>query len=158
MKPTPDLCDEYPHRIKVLDPILQNFGGRKQFSGPIVTVSYYKDNSRVKDLLGKAGEGRVLVVDGAGSRRCAYLGDRLAQQASDSGWSGIVRYGCIRDIDEIAAIDIGIKALGAHPIKTEKKGVGETDIAITFGGVTFNSGDYLYADNNGVLIATEALI
>jgi len=157
MKPTPDLCDEYPHQVKVLEPILQNFGGREQFYGCIVTVKCFEDNSCVKELVSKAGEGRVLVVDGGGSMRRACLGDMLAQQASDNGWSGIVIYGCIRDIDEIAATDIGVQALGVHPMKTEKKGVGEIDIAITFGGVTFNSGDYLYADNNGVLISTEAL-
>ena len=99
-----------------------------------------------------------MVVDAGGSMRRACLGDMLAEQASVNGWSGLIIYGCIRDVDEIMATDIGVQALGTHPMKTEKKGLGEIDIAVTFGGVTFNPGDYLYADNNGVIIATQALL
>ena len=157
MKSTPDLCDEYPDLVSVLDPILFNFGGNEQFSGGIATVKCFEDNSRVRELVNQAGKGRVLVVDGSASMRCAYLGDRLAQQASSNSWSGIVIYGCIRDIDEIRATDIGVQALGVHPMKTQKKGVGKINMPITFGGVTFNPGDYLYADNNGIIVSSRPL-
>ena len=98
-----------------------------------------------------------MVVDAGGSMRRACLGDMLAEKASANGWSGIIIYGCIRDVDEIMATDIGVQALGVHPIKTDKKGIGEIDIAVTFGGVTFNSGDYVYADNNGIIVSPEKL-
>lgn len=158
MKSTPDLCDQYPDLIQVVEPMFNNFGGREQFSGPIVTVKCFEDNSCVKELVATPGEGRVMVVDAGGSMRRACLGDMLAEQASVNGWSGLIIYGCIRDVDEIMATDIGVQALGTHPMKTEKKGIGEIDIAVTFGGVTFNPGDYLYADNNGVIIASQALL
>jgi len=157
MKPTPDLCDDYPDQVQVLAPILRNFGGRSQFCGPIVTVSCPEDNSKVKELLATPGEGRVLVVDGNASQRCAYLGDMLAAKASSNGWSGIVINGYIRDVDQIEATDIGVQALGTFPVKTEKRGLGDFDLPVTFGGITFSPGHYLYADNNGIVVAKSAL-
>lgn len=157
MKSTPSLCDEYPDLVSVLEPILFNFGGNEQFSGGIVTVKCFEDNSHVRELVSQSGKGRVLVVDVSASMRCAYLGDRLAQQASDNGWSGIVIYDCIRDIDEIRMIDIGVQALGIHPMKTQKKGAGKINMPITFGGVIFNPEDYLYADNNGIIVSSIPL-
>ena len=157
IKPTPDLCDEYPQLVRVLEPMLSNFGGREQFSGQVFTVKCFEDNSCVKQLVGTAGAGKVLVVDAGGSLRRACLGDMLAEKASSNGWAGIVIYGCIRDVDQIMATDIGVQALGIHPMKTDKKGVGEIDIPVSFGGVTFNPGDYLYADNNGVIVSAKPL-
>jgi len=157
MQSTPDLCDQYPELVQVLEPMLSNFGGREQFWGQIVTVKCFEDNSVVKQLVGTAGEGRVIVVDAGGSLRRACLGDMLAEQASQNGWAGLVIYGCIRDIDQIMVTDIGVQALGVHPMKTEKKGIGEQNIAVSFGGVTFHPGEYLYADNNGVIVAAQPL-
>jgi len=156
-KSTPDLCDDYPELVRVLDPIFSNFGGRECFSGPLVTVKCFEDNSVVKELVGTPGEGRVLVVDAGGSMRRACLGDMLAEQASVNGWAGLVIYGCIRDVDEIMATDIGVQALGTHPMKTDKKGVGELGISVTFAGVTFSLGDYVYADNNGIIVSSQRL-
>ena len=156
-KSTPDLCDDYPELVRVLDPIFSNFGGRERFSGPLVTVKCFEDNSVVKELVGTPGEGRVLVVDAGGSMRRACLGDMLAEQASVNGWAGLVIYGCIRDVDEIMATDIGVQALGTHPMKTDKKGIGELGISVTFAGVTFSLGDYVYADNNGVIVSSQRL-
>lgn len=157
MKSTPDLCDQYPELIQAVDPMFSNFGGREIFGGQIVTVKCFEDNSCVKELVGTPGEGRVIVVDAGGSMRRACLGDMLAEKASVNGWSGIIIYGCIRDVDEIMATDIGVQALGVHPVKTDKKGIGEVGLAVTFGGVTFNPGAYLYADNNGVIVSPEKL-
>ena len=156
-KSTPDLCDDYPELVRVLDPIFSNFGGRERFSGPLVTVKCFEDNSVVKELVGTPGEGRVLVVDAGGSMRRACLGDMLAEQASVNGWAGLIIYGCIRDVDEIMATDIGVQALGTHPMKTEKKGIGELGISVTFAGVTFSLGDYVYADNNGIVVSSQRL-
>jgi regulator of ribonuclease activity A len=156
-KSTPDLCDDYPELVRVLDPIFSNFGGRERFSGPLVTVKCFEDNSVVKELVGTPGEGRVLVVDAGGSMRRACLGDMLAEQASVNGWAGLVIYGCIRDVDEIMATDIGVQALGTHPMKTDKKGIGELGMSVTFAGVTLSLGDYVYADNNGIIVSSQRL-
>ncbi len=157
MKSTPDLCDEYPTLVRVLDPAFINFGGRHKFSGRAVTVKCFEDNSRVKELVATPGEGRVMVVDAGGSMRCACLGDMLAESAARNHWNGLIIYGCIRDVDEIANTDIGVQALGVHPLKTHKQGVGEVDLAVTFGGVTFSPGDYIYADNNGIIASSQPL-
>lgn len=157
MKSTPDLCDQYPESIQVVEPIFTNFGARERFYGPIETVKCFEDNSCVKKLVATPGKGRVMVVDGGGSMRRACLGDMLAEQASVNGWSGLLIYGCIRDVDEIRATDIGVQALGVHPLKTEKKGIGEIGVPVNFGGVTFRVGDYVYADNNGVIVAPRHL-
>ncbi|HAZ94182.1 MAG TPA: putative 4-hydroxy-4-methyl-2-oxoglutarate aldolase [Porticoccaceae bacterium] len=157
MKSTPDLCDDYPELVQAVEPLFSNFGGREVFGGQIVTVKCFEDNSRVKELVATQGNDRVMVVDAGGSMRRACLGDMLAEQASANGWSGIIIYGCIRDVDEIMATEIGVQALGVHPMKTEKKGVGEIDLAVTFGSVTFRPGDYVYADNNGIIVSPKAL-
>jgi len=157
MKSTPDLCDLYPDLVQALEPMFSNYGGRERFGGEIVTVKCFEDNSLVKQLVETDGYGRVMVVDAGGSMRRACLGDMLAEKASANGWSGLVIYGCIRDVDEVMATDIGVQALGVHPIKTDKKGIGETQVNVTFAGVTFVPGDYLYADNNGIIVSAKAL-
>ena len=137
--------------------MLSNFGGREQFCGQITTIKCFEDNSLVKQLVGTSGKGRVIVVDAGGSLRRACLGDMLAEQAASNGWAGLIIYGCIRDVDQIRATDIGVQALGVHPMKTDKKGVGELNIPVTFGGVTFAPKDYVYADNNGIILSAEPL-
>ena len=157
MQSTPDLCDQYPELVRVVEPMLSNFGWREQFCGQITTIKCFEDNSLVKQLVGTSGEGRVIVVDAGGSLRRACLGDMLAEQAASNGWAGLIIYGCIRDVDQIRATDIGVQALGVHPMKTDKKGVGELNIPVTFGGVTFAPKDYVYADNNGIILSAEPL-
>ncbi len=153
----PELCDLYPQSVRVLTPIFHNLGGKERFYGQAVTVKCYEDNSLVKQQVTQAGHGNVLVVDGGGSLRRALLGDRLAEQALKNGWQGLVIYGCIRDVNAIAKLPIGVQALGVHPIKTEKRGVGDCHIPVTFAGVTITPDDYIYADNNGVLVSAQAL-
>ncbi|CAM2066996.1 ribonuclease E activity regulator RraA [Sulfidibacter corallicola] len=154
---TPDLCDSYPDTTDVVDPIFRSFGGRTSFGGQIVTVKCHEDNSLVRTALADVGQGKVLVVDGGGSQRCALLGDRLAAMAADNRWEGVVVFGCIRDVAEVASIHLGVQALAAHPRKTEKKGIGELNVPVTFGGVRFQPGAFLYADSNGIVVAPRAL-
>ena len=155
---TPDLCDNHPDLVEVVEPMFVNYGGRERFGGEIVTIKCFEDNSLVRELVAEEGAGKVLVVDAGGSMRRACLGDQLAEKACANGWEGIVMYGCIRDVDEISELELGVQALGVHPMKTDKKGIGERDLAVTFGGVTFRPGEYLYADNNGVIVSPRALI
>lgn len=154
---TADICDEHADSVRVLTPMFQDYGGRVEFSGPVSTVKLFEDNSRVREAVSEPGEGRVLVVDGGGSLRCALLGDNLAAMAVANGWQGIVVYGCIRDAAEIAAMDLGVKALNTHPCKSVKRGLGERDVPVTFAGETLRPGDYLYADRDGVVLASSAL-
>ena len=154
---TPDLCDAYPEHVQVLEPMFSNFGGRDSFGGEIVTVKCHEDNSLVRAQVDIDGKGKVLVVDGGGSLRCALLGDMLAQKAVHNGWEGILIYGCIRDVDVIAQLDIGVQALATHPMKTDKRGLGDHNIPVTFAGATLRPGSYLYADNNGVIISPVPL-
>ncbi len=154
---TPDLCDAYPQLVRVLEPIMHNYGGRQSFGGEIVTIKCFEDNSLVREQVAQPGKGKVLVVDAGGSKRRACLGDMLAEKAVANGWEGILMYGCIRDVDAIAGLDLGVQALGAHPMKTEKKGIGELNVEVTFGGVTFVPGEFAYADNNGVIASVSAL-
>jgi len=153
----PELCDQFPEQVQVVEPMFGNFGGRETFGGEIVTLKAFEDNSLVREQVALPGEGKVLVVDGGGSMRRAMLGDMLAEKAEKNGWEGIIIYGCIRDVNAIGDLNIGVQALGAHPMKTEKKGLGELNIPLTFGGVTFHPGEFIYADNNGVLVSPEKL-
>ena len=155
---TADLYDEHGDKVRVVTPMFRDFGARKQFSGPVSTLKVFEDNTLVRSALEEDGAGRVLVVDGGGSLHCALVGDMLAKLGVDNGWQGIVVYGCIRDSAVIAEMDIGVKALNTNPKKSVKKGVGERDIDIEFGGVSISAGDYLYADEDGVLLAKEKLV
>ncbi|MBZ2167628.1 MULTISPECIES: ribonuclease E activity regulator RraA [Marinobacter] len=154
---TPDLCDEFPE-VKVVEPGFINYGGRRAFGGEIVTVKCYEDNSVVKEQVGLPGNGRVMVVDGGASKRHALLGDMLAEKAANNGWAGIIIYGCIRDVDEIGKTDLGVQALGTQPRKSEKRGLGDLNVTLTFGGVTFEPGQYVYADNNGIIVSEKPLV
>lgn len=154
---TPDLCDEHPDQIRVLDPIFKNYGGKHLFSGKVITIKCHEDNSLVKQWATEPGKGRVMVVDGGGSLRCALLGDLIAASAVENGWSGLVINGCIRDCDEIAALDLGVKALNTIPVKTDKRGIGDLNVPVTFAGQTIKPGNWIYADNNGIIISKSPL-
>ena len=153
---TPDLADAAPE-VQAVQLPLRNFGQIHQFGGAVVTIKCHEDNSLVKSCVAEPGEGRVIVVDGGGSRRRALLGDMLAAKAAESGWAGLIINGVIRDVDEIGATALGVQALGACPFKTDKLGVGQRDIPIEIGGVIVQPGDYIYADNNGVIVSKKAL-
>jgi regulator of ribonuclease activity A len=155
---TPDIADEFPDQVAAIELPLRSYGARRQFSGEAVTVKCFEDNSLVKALVGTPGAGRVIVIDGGGSLRRALLGDMLAEQAAANRWAGLVINGAIRDVDQIGAIELGVQALGTCPLKTEKLGVGQQDVNLHIGGVSVGSGDYIYADSNGVLVAREKLI
>ena len=155
---TPDLCDAHENVVAVLEPIFVNYGGRDAFGGEVVTVKCFEDNSLVKEQLATAGNGRVLVVDGGGSQRRALMGDMIAESAVKNGWRGVVIYGAIRDVDLIASLDLGVQAIGAIPLKTEKRGIGDINVPVRFAGVDIHPGNYLYADNNGIIISPHALV
>ncbi len=154
---TPDLTDEHP-QSRAIELQFSNYGAVKQFGGPVVTLKCFEDNSLVKALVDEPGAGRVIVVDGAGSLRRALLGDMLAAKAAANGWAGLVINGAIRDVDEIGATELGVQALGTCPFKTEKLGAGQRDIPLNIGGADINPGDYVYADNNGVIVSPEPLL
>ena len=160
---TPDLLDNNEDKVRdgslrVVAPMFQSYGGRPEFSGQIVTLKLFEDNSLVRELLAGSGDGKVLLIDGGGSLRCALLGDQLAALALANGWSGLVINGCVRDVQALASIDLGVQALGAHPRKTGKRGLGDVDVAVEFAGLQFRPGDWLHADANGVLISDRALV
>ena len=159
---TPDLCDEFEcelgKTLRVVAPMFQRYGSRSSFSGEIVTLKIFEDNSLVREAFAEDGKGKVLVIDGGGSLRCALVGVQFAILAQKNGWEGVIVYGCIRDSGDINGIDIGVRALNTHPQKSIKKGVGDRSITVTFGGVTFVPGEYLYADEDGVLVSGKALI
>lgn len=161
---TCDLLDDNPEKnLQVVMPSLdgkffKSYGKRKTFGGQIVTVKCFEDNSRVKELLATDGTGKVLVVDGGASMRCALMGDMIAESAVKNNWNGVIIYGCVRDVDAIADLDLGVHALASIPQKSNRKGVGEVDIDIHFGDVTFKAGHYVYADNNGIVVCDEKLV
>src|SRR4051794_25748796 len=140
---TTELSDAHPE-APTCEAGLLDFGGTAIFDGPVVTIQAPEDNSKVRAALEEPGQGRVLVVDGGGSRRCALLGDQLGGLAVKNGWAGVVVYGCVRDTEALARLPLGVKALGANPKKSAKHGRGERDVSVTFLGVRFTPGSYLY--------------
>ena len=156
---TCDLCDENEGQVSVVTGLQwRSFGGRNRFCGEIVTVKCFEDNSRVKEVLANPGAGKVLVVDGGGSLRHALIGDMIAENAVNNGWEGIVIYGACRDVDELAKLDIGVVTLGCVPIKSVRRGEGQLNEPVTFGGVLFEPGHHIYVDNNGVIASPGKLL
>jgi regulator of ribonuclease activity A len=155
---TPDLCDEYGDAVQVAEPVFSHYGGLRQFGGEVVTVKCFEDNSKIGEMLRAEGKGRILVVDGGASPRRSLLGDKLVALAQENNWQGIVIYGAIRDVEEIAAMPVGVMALYTIPRKTEKRGVGQVNVALQMAGLSIKSGDYLYADGSGVIVADKSLL
>lgn len=159
---TCDICDTNEDKITagqlaVMPPIFKSFGKNIAFSGPAATLKLFEDNVLVRSALETAGNGRVLVVDGGGSLRCALVGGNLGVLAEKNGWAGIVVNGCIRDSEEINQCNIGVRALATHPQRSIRKGVGESNLQVSIAGVTIKPGDWIYADADGVLVAAEKL-
>lgn len=157
---TTDLCDVHEGKVQVQVPVLpglRDLGGRIAFHGVVSTIAAFEDNSRVREAVAEPGTGRVLIVDAGGSLRRAMLGDLLAARAVENGWEGIVILGAIRDSAAIAQLDLGVKALGVCPRKTEKLGAGQRDVALELGGIVVTPGQFVYADADGIVFCESAL-
>ncbi|RRR65885.1 MAG: RraA family protein [Candidatus Viridilinea halotolerans] len=154
---TTDLSDAHPD-VQVGEPLLRHFGGRRVFGGPIATLQVFEDNALVRTALEEQGEGRVLVVDGAGSLRCALLGDQLAALAVANGWVGVVVHGCVRDSADLTQLPLGVLALAAHPRRSIKRGEGVHGGTLHIAGLTLTPGLFLYADDDGIVVAEHALL
>jgi regulator of ribonuclease activity A len=155
---TADLWDEHGELLNCVAPIFRSFGNKKTFSGEIKTLKLFEDNSLVRKQLESDGNGKVLVIDGGASLRCALIGDQIASLAIQNNWNGIIVNGCIRDCHIIDTMDLGIRALNTSPVKSIKRNIGELDIPINFGGVTFISANYIYVDMDGILVSKYNLI
>ena len=158
---TCDFCDVHKGdtsgAFRVLPPAFRAFGGVAHFSGPVSTVKCHEDNTQVKAAVESPGEGRVLVVDGGGSLRRALVGGNLAAAAARNGWAGLVVDGCVRDVAELNAAAVGIRALALIPLPTERRGEGQRDVPVQVQGVWVRPGDWLYADADGIVVSATAL-
>jgi regulator of ribonuclease activity A len=159
---TTDLCDANEDRLgagtlRVLTPVFRPFGRAERFAGPASTLKVFEDNTLVRTALEENGDGRVLVIDGGGSIRCAIVGGNLAMLAEKNGWAGVLVYGAVRDTAELNACNIGIRALAVHPQRSQKRSVGERDLAIALPGTTVRPGEWIYADADGILVSTTKL-
>ena len=155
---TADLCDDHSKELLICQQEFKSYGQKRKFSGPISTVRVFEDNVLVVEALESIPEGSVLVVDGGGSKRCALMGDRLGEIAQSRKLAGVIIYGCGRDTVELGSLDTGILALGSNPLKSRKEGKGDRNIPVTFGGIDWKPGEYVYADEDGVIVSSKALI
>lgn len=155
---TADLYDQYPDQLELLNVQFSNFGTKENFSGQVVTLKVYEDNTFVRKLLEENGSGKILVIDGGGSNRCALVGDNLAKLAIDNHWQGIIVYGCIRDSYVINKMPIAIKALGTCPVKSIKRNVGIVNESLCIQGTKIKTDQFIYADSDGVLLSDKNLI
>ncbi len=160
--PTADLCDAHEGllasgALRVLPPVFQNYGGEAAVCGPVVTLKCFEDNSHVRQILETAGAGRILVVDGGGSDRCALVGGNLGLIAQRNGWAGVVVNGCVRDVVELAECAVGIWAMASHPRRSDRRGIGQQDVVLDIAGVRVAPGNWCYADADGVLISDQKL-
>jgi regulator of ribonuclease activity A len=154
---TADLVDAHGDKVRSCTVPFHQFGARTRFFGPVRTLQTFEDNALIKQTLSAPGAGAVLVVDGYASLRCALIGDIIAGLALQNGWSGLIVWGVVRDSTALRQLDLGIKALGTNPWKSSKQGVGLLDVPVSFGGVEFRLGDWLYSDEDGILVSDRPL-
>ena len=154
---TSALCDIYQDQVDVVEPMFSNFGGLTSFAGQLTTVKCFEDNGIIRSILQEDGTGRVLLIDGGGSLRRALIDAEIAALAEENDWEGLVVYGCVREIDDLEEMEIGIQAIAAIPVGATQNNIGEVDVPVNFGGVTFLPEDHLYADNTGVIISQQPL-
>ncbi len=154
---TSELCDTYLDVIDVVEPMFSNYGNCSSFGGSIVTVKCFEDNGLIAKALSEDGTGQVLLVDGGGSLRRALIDISVGELAVNNNWEGIIVYGSVRDVDALEELDLGIQALASIPIGADDHGIGEIDVPVNFGGVSFLPGDHVYADNTGMILSPEAL-
>jgi regulator of ribonuclease activity A len=159
---TCDFCDAHKSdgsgRFRVLPPVFQNYGALARFCGPVVTVKCHEDNTPVKRAVESEGQNRVLVVDGGGSLRRALLGGNLAAAAARNGWAGVVVDGCVRDVAELRQAQTGIRALALNPMPTERQQPGLSNVSVQIQGVWVHPGDWLYADEDGMVVCDRNLL
>jgi regulator of ribonuclease activity A len=158
-KTTADLVDRYRDsgRIQSCDIQFRQLGGRTSFSGAIRTIKTWEDNALVRRVLSEPGGGQVLVVDGGGSLRTALVGDKIAALAVSNGWAGLVLFGAVRDVAALKQMELGIKALGSNPWTSSKHGFGSIDVPLRFGNATFVPKQWVYSDEDGLLVAVDQL-
>ena len=155
-RPTADLVDDIGPDVRSCDVQFRQFGARTQFAGPLTTVRCFQDNALLKSVLSSPGDGGVLVIDGSGSLHTALVGDLIAELGRSNGWAGVIVNGAVRDAAALRDIELGIKALGTNPRKSEKTGAGERDVTVSFGGVAFVPGDIAYSDDDGIVVVASA--
>ena len=154
---TADLVDEHEATLRCCDVQFRQFGGVARFAGPVRTVKCFEDNPLIKQTLSTPGEGAVLVVDGGGSLRCSLLGDYIAGLGVKNGWAGIIIWGAVRDTVALGQLPIGVKALGSNPLRSTKTGSGQRDVPVSFGGMVFRPNDWLYSDEDGIVVSDKRL-
>jgi regulator of ribonuclease activity A len=154
---TSQLCDIYQDQVDVVEPMFSTFGGRPSFGGLVTTIKCFEANGIIRQLVKESGEGRVLLIDGGGSLRRALIDAEIAATAADNGWEGIICYGSVREVDALADFDIGIQALASIPVGADDDEIGDSELPVNFGGVTFLPEDHIYADTTGIILSPEPL-
>ncbi|PSW19258.1 ribonuclease E activity regulator RraA [Photobacterium sanctipauli] len=154
---TSELCDIYLDKVDVVEPMFSSYGGRSSFGGQVTTIKCFEDSGVIRSVLEENGAGRVLLIDGGGSLRRALVDADLAQLAANNEWEGLIIYGCVRHVDDLDELEVGIHAMASIPVGADEQGIGEVDVAVNFGGVTFLPEDHIYADNTGVILSPEPL-
>ena len=154
---TADLIDAHGEKLQSCEIQFRQYGRRRNFYGPVRTIKTLEDNALIKQTLGLPGHGAVLVVDGGGSLRTALMGDMIAGDALKNGWAGVIVRGAVRDVDALGQLELGIKALGSNPRKSAKAGTGSVDVPVSFGGVNFTPGSWVYSDEDGLVVSAQQI-
>nr|WP_321240489.1 ribonuclease E activity regulator RraA [uncultured Tolumonas sp.] len=154
---TSQLCDIYQDQVDVVEPMFSTFGGRPSFGGLVTTIKCFEANGIIRQLVKESGVGRVLLIDGGGSLRRALIDADIAATAADNGWEGIICYGSVREVDALADLEIGIQALASIPVGADDDEIGDSELPVNFGGVTFLPEDHIYADTTGIILSPEPL-
>lgn len=145
------------NRIQTMRGGFRPFGGKRVIAGPAFTVKARAgDNLLLHRACDMAAPGDIIVGDGGGDLSIALMGELMIGHALTRGVHGIVLDGAVRDVEALAALDIGVWACGATPSGPYKDGPGEIGHPVSCGGQVVMPGDLVMADADGVVVVPRA--
>src|SRR5262249_31793534 len=109
------------------------------------------DNLMIHAAMQLARPGDVLVIDGKGDLGSALMGTLMFSACKKLGIAGVVIDGAARDSAEIEGLRFPVFCVGTCPNGPTKNVPGRIGHPISVGGVSCHSGDFVCADEDGVV-------
>ncbi|MBB5791693.1 RraA family protein [Jiangella mangrovi] len=163
-----DALDELGARGRVLDAGLRPLVQGTVLAGPVLTVRV-ETTETVADpddpyrgeirAVGALRPGHVPLYVAPGDNRAALWGELFSHAALAMGAAGAIVDGCVRDTRQVRALGFPVFARGTSPLDTlARASVCEVGGLVHVGDVEVTSGDFVVADDDGVVVIPAGLL
>jgi 3-hexulose-6-phosphate synthase/6-phospho-3-hexuloisomerase len=150
---TPNISDAM-HRKGEMAGIRPIVSGVKAAGKALTVRTYPGDWAKPVESVDLAEPGTVIVIDAGGGGKAVW-GELATWSCVQKGVSGVVVDGAVRDIDVIRDLRFPVFAKTVNPTAGDPKGFGEINVEIICGGVKVRPGDWIIADDNGVVVVPK---